>query len=142
LGEIVFKDPAALRDLEAMLHPAVQRMVDRAILQSKQPIVFWRRSSCWKGSWPGICHQIWVTRCTRAKQLERLRVCRGLETAVATQRIKSQAPQEEKVARADVVIDTNGFMRETELQFQLVWQRLPDPAEDYAESAAGSAGRR
>jgi dephospho-CoA kinase len=127
LGEIVFKDPAALRDLEEMIHPAVQRMVDRSILQSKEPVIFIEAIKLLEGPLAGICHQIWVTRCTRAKQLERLRVCRGLETAVATERIKSQAPQEEKVARADVVIDTNGFMRETELQFRLVWQRLPDP---------------
>jgi dephospho-CoA kinase len=51
-----------------------------------------------------------------------------MDAETAAQRIKAQPPQEEKVARADVVIDTDGLMRESEAQFALAWDRLPDPA--------------
>ncbi len=129
LGKIVFDDPQALADLEAMVHPAVRRELDRRLLESEQTIVFIEAIKLLEGDLAAACHQIWVTRCAPGRQLERLRVCRGMETEEAKRRIKSQPPQEEKVAQADVVIDTNGLMKDTELQFNMAWSRLPDPAQ-------------
>ncbi|NKQ34550.1 MAG: dephospho-CoA kinase [Chloroflexi bacterium] len=128
LGKIVFNDPQALADLEAMVHPAVRRILDERLLESEQDIIFVEAIKLLEGDIADTCHQIWVTRCTPGRQLERLRVCRGMETKEAKQRIKGQSSQEEKVARADVVIDTNGLMKDTELQFNMAWSRLPDPA--------------
>jgi dephospho-CoA kinase len=128
LGEIVFADPGALQDLEAMVHPAVGREVDARILGSKQSIIFIEAIKLLEGNLHDICHQIWVTRCSPQRQLERLRVCRGMETEVAAVRIKAQPPQEEKVAQSDVLIDTNGLMKDTETQFNIAWARLPDLA--------------
>ncbi len=127
LGEIVFSDPAALADLEAMVHPAVGKAVDARILDSEQNIIFIEAIKLLEGNLRDICHQIWVTRCSPQRQLERLRVCRGMETEVAAVRIKAQPPQEEKVAQSDVLIDTNGLMKDTEAQFNIAWKRLPDP---------------
>jgi len=128
LGEIAFADPTALQDLEAMTHPAVGKEVDARILASKQNIIFIEAIKLLEGNIRDICHQIWVTRCSPQRQLERLRVCRGMETELAAVRIKAQPPQEEKVAQSDVLIDTNGLMRDTEAQFDIAWVRLPDPA--------------
>ena len=128
LGEIVFADPSAMRDLEAMVHPAVGKEVDTRILASKQNIIFIEAIKLLEGNLRTICHQVWVTRCSPQRQLERLRVCRGLETEVAAVRIKAQPPQEEKVAQSDVLIHTNGLMKDTEAQFNIAWSRLPDPA--------------
>ncbi|MCA9953313.1 MAG: dephospho-CoA kinase [Ardenticatenaceae bacterium] len=128
LGEIVFADPTAMRDLEAMVHPAVGKEVDARILASKQSVIFIEAIKLLEGNLRDICHQIWVTRCSPQRQLERLRVCRGLETEIAAVRIKAQPPQEEKVAQSDMLIDTNGLMKDTEAQFNIAWSRLPDPA--------------
>jgi dephospho-CoA kinase len=127
LGEIAFADPTALQDLEAMTHPAVGKEVDARILASKQKIIFIEAIKLLEGNLRDICHQIWVTRCSPQRQLERLRVCRGMETEVAAVRIKAQPPQEEKVAQSDVLIDTIGLMKDTEAQFDIAWARLPDP---------------
>jgi dephospho-CoA kinase len=128
LGEIAFADPTALQDLEAMVHPAVGKEVDARILAGKQKIIFIEAIKLLEGNLRDICHQIWVTRCSPQRQLERLRVCRGMETEVAAVRIKAQPSQEEKVAQSDVLIDTNGLMTDTEAQFGIAWARLPDPA--------------
>ncbi len=129
LSKIVFNDPQALKDLEAMVHPAVRRILDERILEAEQNIVFIEAIKLLEGDIADICHSIWVTRCTPTRQLERLRICRGMETDNAKNRIKGQNPQEEKVAQADVVIDTNGLMKDTELQFNMAWNRLPAPSE-------------
>lgn len=126
LGEIVFNDPGALSDLEGMIHPAVYEEVSRRISESANPLIFIEAIKLLEGKLADDCQQIWVTRCSRQRQLDRLRICRGLETAEAAARIKAQPPQEEKVARADVVIDTNGTMKDTARQVEQAWNRLPE----------------
>ena len=128
LGELVFNDDNALRDLEEMVHPVVQLEIGQRIKDTDKSIVFLEVIKLLEGPLADICHQVWVTRCPKQRQLERLIICRGLDAETATHRIELQTPQEEKVAQADVVIDTAGLMRETEAQFQMAWSRLPDPA--------------
>ncbi len=129
LGEIVFQDPAALRDLEMMIHPAVRRAIFEQISQSDAPVVIIEAIKLLEGDLVTLCDQIWVTRCSPKRQLQRLLVCRGMDHDTARQRMRAQPPQEEKVAQADVVIDTDGLMETTEAQFNLAWGRLPSPGE-------------
>lgn len=125
LGKIVFNDPQALRKLEAIIHPVVHRRVLARIEASPSSIVMIEAIKLLEGKLRGICHLIWVTHCSRERQLERLQVCRGLDEKTAVMRIDSQSPQEDKVRQADVVIDTAGLMEETRRQFELAWSRIP-----------------
>jgi dephospho-CoA kinase len=127
LGEIVFNDSQSMQDLEAIVHPFVRREVAKRIKESEKPVVFIEAIKLLEGVLAKVCHQIWVTRCSQKRQLDRLRICRGMNTETAVARIKAQSSQEEKVARADIVIDTEGLMVDTELQFKMAWDRLPDP---------------
>ena len=129
LGDIVFQDADAMRDLEMMVHPAVRRAIFAKISQSEAPVVIIEAIKLLEGDLATICHQIWVTRCSTKRQMQRLIVCRGMDQQAAQQRIQAQPPPEEKVAQADVVIDTDGLMQATETQFNLAWERLPDLSE-------------
>jgi len=129
LGKLVFNDPAALHDLEQMTHPSVRIAVAKQVQETDKDIIFIEAIKLIEGPMVSMCHQIWVTRCHKQRQLERLIICRGMDPETATHRIEAQPPQEEKVARADVVIDTSGYMRDTETQFNLYWHRLPAPAD-------------
>ncbi len=125
LGKIVFNDPQALRELEAIIHPAVHRQVISRIKESQSSIVMIEAIKLLEGKLRGICHMIWVTRCSRERQLERLRICRGMDEKSAVMRVDSQAPQEDKVSQADSVIDTDGVMDDTRRQFEQAWSRIP-----------------
>lgn len=127
LGQIVFSDPEALRRLEAILHPAVRLEAARRIGAGEAPVVMLEAIKLLEGGLAAACHQIWVTVCSPERQLERLRVYRGMDEETARRRIAAQSPQAEKAARADVVIDTDGPMRRTEEQFAAAWARLPAP---------------
>jgi dephospho-CoA kinase len=127
LGEIVFDNPQAMRNLEAIIHPAVHRQVLSRIKESQSSIIIIEAIKLLEGKLRGICHTIWVTRCSRERQLERLRVCRGLDDESAVIRVDSQAPQEDKVLHADSVIDTDGLMDDTRRQFEQAWSRIPQP---------------
>lgn len=124
LGAIVFDDAQALRDLEMLLHPAVRQVVKRRIAASDAAIVVVEAIKLLEGELAELCDEIWVTRCPRRLQLQRLTICRGLDEQTAATRIDAQNPQEAKVARADIVIDTEGVMAQTREQVERAWDRL------------------
>jgi dephospho-CoA kinase len=124
LGEIVFNDAGALVKLEQIVHPRVTSRILKLIRESVADVVMIEAIKLLEGKLWTLCREIWVTNCSYECQRQRLEVCRGMETAVAEARIKAQSPAEEKIVRADVVINTDGLMRETERQFSAAWSRL------------------
>jgi dephospho-CoA kinase len=124
LGRIVFGDAARLRQLEGILHPAARVEIARRVQTSDAPVIVIEAIKLLEGPLAALCHQVWVTACARETQLARLRVCRGLSEDDAVARVDAQSPQADKIARADVVIDTNGTLRETEEQFERAWAAL------------------
>jgi len=121
LGAIVFGDPARLRQLEAILHPAVRLAIARRVAGSDAPVIVIEAIKLLEGPLAAMCDQIWVTACARETQMARLRVCRGMDEASAAARIDAQSPQADKIARANVVITTDGLLRETEAQVAAAW---------------------
>lgn len=127
LAEIVFSNPERLRELERLVHPAVRRQIRKQIDDSDATVVFVEAIKLLEGGLAELVDQVWVTRAQRRTQIERLMVCRGMDAETAAMRVNAQPPQEAKVARADVVIDTDGTMESTREQFALAWERLPAP---------------
>ena len=127
LADIVFSNPERLRELERLVHPAVRRQIRKQIDDSDATVVFVEAIKLLEGGLAELVDQVWVTRTQRRTQIERLMVCRGMDAETAAMRVNAQPPQEAKVARADVVIDTDGTMESTREQFALAWERLPAP---------------
>ena len=124
LGAIVFNDAQSLVQLEQIVHPRVSLRIMILIQESAAGVVMIEAIKLLEGKLWMLCQEIWVTTCSYERQLQRLQVCRGMEKAAAEARIKAQGPAEEKTDRADVVIDTDGLMRDTEHQFANAWSRL------------------
>lgn len=124
VGRIVFNDPAALARLEAILHPATRLAIARRIQETEAQVVMLEAIKLLEGPLKEAVDQVWVADCPPETQLQRLLVCRGMDETEARGRIAAQAPQADKVAQADVVIDTSGLMTDTEAQFADAWQAL------------------
>lgn len=124
LGQIVFNDPAALRQLEGLLHPQTRAEIGRRVAASSAKVTIVEAIKLLEGPLANMCDQIWVTTCSPETQMARLRVCRGMDEETAAARINAQSPQADKIARADVVINTDGLMADTEAQFAEAWARL------------------
>jgi dephospho-CoA kinase len=136
LGAIVFSDPAALRQLEQIVHPAVHTRiaawldeVGRAGEQATTLPVGAARSvavidaiKLIEAGWKSICDAIWVVTCTQDIQLARLVATRAMSQDEALQRIAAQPPQADKVAQATVVIDNSGSLEATRRQVAAAWQ--------------------
>ncbi len=123
LAPVVFADPAARRDLEGIVHPAVYRAIEgglRAFEQSGDiPLAVVDIPLLFESGHQSDFQRVVVTACPPDMQVARL-VARGLTEAEARQRIAAQWPLEQKVSRADFVIWTDKSFEETERQVQSV----------------------
>jgi dephospho-CoA kinase len=125
LGQIVFSDPAALADLEAIVHPAVFQVIQRRVAEADAPVVVIEAIKLLEaGLSRQLCQQVWVVTAPRPQQIQRLLQSRGLSEAEAILRIDAQPSQAAKIAQADVVIDNSGSLAEVWAQVEQAWQRL------------------
>ena len=122
LGRIVFADPERLRTLEQIEHPIVRRIIDDEIAGAAEPVVVLDAIKLIESGWDDKCDAVWVVTCTREQQLERLMSTRGYSHEEAEGRIDAQPPQEEKIARADVVIYNSGTFEQTRDQVTAAWE--------------------
>jgi dephospho-CoA kinase len=127
LGPIVFADPAARRDLEVIVHPAVRRAIAVGLrafeLVGDSPIAVVDIPLLFETHEQRDFARVIVTSCPEEVQLARLQA-RGLSVADAKLRLEAQMPTAEKVARADFVIDTGGSFDDTNAQIERVVSAL------------------
>jgi len=124
LGTLVFTDPAALARLEAITHPATIEAISRRISVTFARVVAVEAIKLFEAGMADAYDSVWVTTCRPEQQIERVVAERGLSRAEAKQRLWAQPPQEDKVARADVVIDNSGSLSQTREQVEAAWKRL------------------
>jgi dephospho-CoA kinase len=127
LGSIVFADPAARRDLEALVHPAVYRAITAGLrafeLLDASPLAVVDVPLLYESGHADDFDRVIVTACPPEMQLARL-LKRGLTEGEARQRIAAQLPTEKKAARATFVIRTDGTFEETDRQVVSILENL------------------
>jgi dephospho-CoA kinase len=124
LGQLVFGNPDALRDLELIIHPAVRQEVKRRILAAgRDSVLVLDAIKLIESGMVTACHSVWAIVASAEQQLERLRRQRGMSEELAWQRIRAQPPQDEKTALADLVLDNRGALESTQRQVDDAWQK-------------------
>ncbi len=129
LSRLVFSDPAARRDLEAIIHPAVYAAINRWFEGLSRPggtvkVAIADIPLLFETGHERDFDRVVVAACRPDQQLERLIARSGLTEADAQRRIDSQMPIDEKAKRAHYVIDTSGSEAETNFQVEDIWQKL------------------
>jgi dephospho-CoA kinase len=127
LGSVVFADPQARKDLEAIIHPQVVEAIDRwfASLDSQaHPFAIADVPLLYEASRERDYDVVIVTACELPTQIRRVMARDNITEAEARQRIAAQLPIEEKVRRADHVIRTDGLLASTNAQVHEVYKRL------------------
>ena len=126
LARIIFTDAAARADLESIIHPDVYRRIREwsvnlpphtRLAIADIPLLFET----------GHHHdfdKVIVCACEPEEQVRRLVARDGLTQAEARARLAAQWPIEEKAARGDYVIRTDGTRAETDAQVKALFDRL------------------
>ena len=133
LGRIVFADPGALRDLEAIVHPAVRPAILAAVRDAESagaPAVVIEAIKLVEGGLAELCDEVWLVTCDPLVQRERV-VARGTAPDDADRRIAAQAGLPERIRPAVArVIDTSASAGATRAAVERAFE----------EALAGQAG--
>ncbi|HET7031287.1 MAG TPA: dephospho-CoA kinase [Candidatus Limnocylindrales bacterium] len=124
LARIVFRDPEALRRLEAILHPLVRTRILAAIDEARAasaPAVVVEAIKLVEGGLAALCDEVWLVTCAVPTQRERV-IDRGLDAPDADRRIAAQAGLVERVRPvATRVIDTSGPLDDARSRTAAAW---------------------
>jgi dephospho-CoA kinase len=127
LGKIVFADPAARKDLEALTHPAVYRAIAAGFrafeLTDDPPFAVAAIPLLYETGHASDFDRVIVTACAPETQVARL-LARGISAADARRRLAAQMPTEDKAKRANFVIRTDGTFAETDTQADQILRSL------------------
>ena len=136
LGRVVFSDPKALAKLNNIVHPRIYDLVKSRledyrrrgvkVVVLEMPLLVEVPLSM-KAGQPTLSDEldeVWVTVAPEAVVLQRLGKKAGLSEPEARARIRSQLPSEERLKRADVVIDTDCGLDELKARVAKLWQAL------------------
>ncbi len=121
LGNRVFADPAALRQLEDLVRPLVRDELLRQAAALPQRRVVLDAIGLLDGPLADWCREIWVVTCPAEQQVARLVATRGFTEAEARLRVQAQGPQAAKVARATRVFSNAGTIADLLAQVDAAW---------------------
>lgn len=127
LGSIAFSSPEALKTLEAITHPYVRQQIDRVIERAPKYVVVIEAIKLLEGGLAEKCDAIWVVDARPEVQLARLMKKRHMTKQEAMLRIEAQGTQQDKLAKADVVIDNNSDLLSTWNAVQQKFTDIPKP---------------
>jgi dephospho-CoA kinase len=126
LAGVVFDDPEALADLNAIVHPPVRAAVaDRvAGLAGTDTVVVLEIPLLVESGRSYGASQVIVVDCPEDVAVRRLVEGRGMDAADARRRIAAQVSRAERLAAADIVIDNRGSLDDLGRRVDAVWADL------------------
>ena len=135
LAGIAFADAEALKDLNAIVHPAVGAEMNRRVTEqlTTDNVVVMDIPLLTENPRDGLQGKI-VVDVPVELQVQRLVQSRGFDEADARARIARQASREDRLAIADFVVDNSGTLADLEPQVDRLWewlQSLPQLPPDY-----------
>lgn len=127
LGRVVFADPAARRDLEAVVHPRVRALAaEREAAAPAGARVVQVIPLLVETGQQDAFDTVLVVDVEPGTQLRRLMGRDGLDEEHARARVAAQADRDARLAAADVVWRNDGTPEELRAQVVRWWQQQPD----------------
>ena len=125
LAAIVFNDEVSLRDLEAIVHPEVRRMVEEGVSENagRDRVVVLVNPLLIEMGTHRDCDVVVVVSTSAQTQLDRV-VARGMGLEDAEARMANQLPLAERATYADVLLDNDGDIAALERQVNRLWRDL------------------
>jgi len=136
LGALVFADARARQRLNAIVHPATRRSVQRRLAALRRQGHGWAAIEATlliEAEWLGMVDRLWVVAAPEDAVVERLGRDRHLHEAEVRARLAAQMPAGAKMERADDIVYNDGNVEELALRVRQLWNALPGRE----ESAAG-----
>jgi dephospho-CoA kinase len=131
LGEIVFADAAARRDLERITHARIIELMQERIaaaLAGDAPLVVVDIPLLFENGREGLFEGVMLVYAPPEVQIRRLRERNGLDEESARRRLAAQLPIDEKRDRATWILDNTGDLDATRRAVDAWWERAVSQA--------------
>ncbi len=125
LASVVFADESRRAVLNGIVHPRVRGwMADRVMAAPQGSVVVQDIPLLVESGLAGLFELVVVVDAADAVRIARLVSDRGMTEAEASARIAAQAPREQRLAAADVVIGNDGTPGQLADQVAALWDRI------------------
>ncbi len=126
LGPIVFADPAALKRLNAIVHPKMFARMGEMVAAMRRggetrPIVI-EAAILIEANWQPLFDEIWLVTAARERVIERVERDRGLKPEQTEARIRAQLSDDERRKYATSVIRNDGTLEELRAAVTRLWE--------------------
>lgn len=125
LGEKVFNDPIARKELESFIHPKVKDEILNIFTKITTPVVFVSIPLLFETGFDKLFDKVLFVQCNDDIRLEHLMKRNNFTKEQALARMNSQMPQEEKIVKSDYVIYNNSNLDELKKQVTKFIDELP-----------------
>ncbi|HHF98903.1 MAG TPA: XTP/dITP diphosphatase [Candidatus Aerophobetes bacterium] len=123
LRKIVGEDKGKLYKLNRLLHPLIKQKIWEILERCEDKVIFIEAALIFEASWDFFMDRIITVFCSREKQIERIRK-KGFEPEQIRALLDSQLPQEEKIKKADFVIQNEKALKELEMDAKNVLREI------------------
>lgn len=133
LGALVFRDPAALADLNGIVHPLVRAEValriSEIVAEDPGAIVVIEAALMTETGWSGGAGRLWAVIADPDVVQDRLVTMREMEPDEVRRRMAAQADNAMRRRSATRVIENNGSLLDLEGEVQAAWVELLEELE-------------
>lgn len=127
LGQLVFGQPTALAQLNAITAPVIRQALIAQMAAIKQaPVVVVDIPLLYEQGYAGLFDGVAVVAVSHATQLARLMARNQLTAEAAELRIASQLPLAEKRAQADYILENEGSLATLQAQIDSLLTKITD----------------
>jgi len=130
LGGMVFSDPQLLSRLNALVHPATRRRVERRLAELAAKGHTWTALEATlfiEAGWIELLDRLWMVAAPNDAVVSRLRQDRGQDENQVRRRIAAQLTPLAMMERADDIIYNDGDLEALRHRVQSLWNALNAP---------------
>lgn len=118
LADIIFSDENKRKELNAMVHPEVKRIILETIDElkplNKYDLILVEAALFFEENYDKFCDEVWYVTSDTSVRRKRLKADRGYSDEKIDNMLKAQLSENEFIKRCDKVIDNSGSLEDTE----------------------------
>ena len=124
MGELIFNDRLSRESLNQITHPLIREEIDKQIQEQNGKIIIIDAPLLIEAGVEKIADRIIVVITSRDTQIRRLKMRNLFSDFQIEARLNSQLSLEDKIKKADYIIDNDGSIIETTRQIKKIWEEL------------------
>lgn len=127
LSNIVFRNPEALSRLNSIMHPRMYEIVKKKIADNQRMdvrVVVLEAPLLIEAGWTELVDEVWVVVASEENVVERINLSGKWSEEQTRARIRSQLTTEERLKKADEVINNNGDLDQIKARVNELWDKL------------------